>query len=165
MAMFHDQHLALHSFRRMEAEAAQYVPIGRTVLSLRGRLDLSQSSAGQTVPFYMLPAIGGSSSLRGYSDYRFRDLDAMLFDAEYRWPVLRRVDAALFYDVGAVAPAIGALSGHLHADYGAGIRVHTAKRLLVRLDVARGNEGMRALVTFAAPLGLRSNRTLAPFVP
>lgn len=165
MALFHDQESGRHSFRRVEAEAAQYVPIGPTVLALRGRIDLSQSGAGQTVPFYMLPSLGGSNSLRGYLDYRFRDQDAMLLNAEYRWPIFRPVDAALFYDIGAVAPVASGLPGHMKSDYGVGVRVHSARHLLVRLDVARGSEGTRALVSFTAPLGLRSSRTVAPYVP
>src|SRR4029079_12986872 len=56
-AIFQDQDFSRYSFRRVEAEAAQYVPLGRTVFALRGRLDLSQSGAGQAVPFYMLPAL------------------------------------------------------------------------------------------------------------
>jgi hypothetical protein len=165
MAMFHDQDLARYSFNRVEAEGAQYFAIGRTVFALRGRLDVSQSGAGQAIPFYLLPSLGGSNSLRGYLDYRFRDQDAMLVSAEYRWPILHRVDAAVFYDTGAVAPAVGALLGHLNPDYGIGLRVHSARHLLARVDVARGNEGTRAVFTFSAPLRLRSSSTVAPFVP
>lgn len=164
MAMFHDQDFARYSFRRIEADAAQWVPIGRSVVALRGRMDLSQTGDGQDVPFYLLPSLGGSSSLRGYLDYRFRDRDLLLLGAEYRWPILRQVDAALFYDAGTVAPAASALTRHLHTDYGAGIRVHSATRMLVRLDVARGREGTRALLSFSAPLAL-PNRTVAPYVP
>jgi outer membrane protein assembly factor BamA len=165
MAMFHDQDGSHHSFRRVEAEAAQYLPLGRTVLALRGRLGLSEAGAGQAVPFYMLPSLGGSNSLRGFLDYRFRDQDAMLMDAEYRLPILRRVDAAVFYDAGTVAPTASGLAGDLKSDYGVGIRVHSATHVLVRLDVARGSEGTRALVTFSGPLSLRNSRTAAPFVP
>jgi hypothetical protein len=165
MAMFQDQDFSRYSFNRVEADGAHYIPLGRTVLALRGRLDLSQAGAGQTVPFYMLPSLGGSNSLRGYLDYRFRDQDAVLADAEYRWPIFRLVDAALFYDTGAVAPAASGLLGHLNSDFGAGVRVHTARHLLVRLDVARGSEGTRALVSFSAPLGSRSSRSVEPYVP
>jgi Omp85 superfamily domain len=165
VAMFHDQDFSSYSFRRAGAEAEQYVPLGRTVLALRGRVGMSQSGAGQTVPFYMLPTLGGSNSLRGYLDYRFRDQDAMLMVAEYRWPIHRLIDAAVFYDTGSVAPAARALFDHLNPDYGGGIRVHSAKHLLLQLDVARGNEGTRALVTVMTPLGLRSSRTVAPYVP
>ncbi len=164
MAMFHDQDFARYSFRRVEAYAAQWVPLGRSVVALRGRMDLSQTGDGQDVPFYLLPTLGGSSSLRGYLDYRFRDRDLLLLGAEWRWPILRHVDAALFYDAGTIAPAARALSRPLRTDYGAGIRVHSATRMLVRLDVARGQEGTRALLSISAPLSLPS-RTVAPYVP
>ncbi len=164
MAMFHDQDFARYSFRRIEADAAQWVPLGRSVVALRGRMDLSQTGAGQDVPFYLLPSLGSSSGLRGYLDYRFRDRDLLLLGAEYRWPLLRRVDAALFYDAGTIASAASGLSQRLHTDYGAGIRVHSATRMLVRLDVARGQEGTRALLSFSAPLA-SPNRTVALYVP
>ena len=164
MAAFHDQDFAQFSFRRVEADAAQYVPLGRSVLSLRGRMGVSQTGAGQEIPFYMLPALGGSSSLRGYLDYRFRDRDLLLVDAEYRWPIARRIDAAVFYDAGTVAPGAGDLTRHLTADYGLGVRLHSATHLLARLDVARGREGTRALLSFSAPLALPKS-TIAPYVP
>lgn len=164
MAMFHDQDFSSYSFSRIEADAAQYLPLGRSVLALRGRMDLSRTGAGQDVPFYLLPTLGGASSLRGFSDYRFRDRNLLLLDAEYRWPILRRVDAAMFYDAGTVAPVASALASHLNADYGAGLRVHSATHMLVRLDVARSREGTRAILTFSAPLALPS-RTVAPYVP
>jgi surface antigen Omp85-like protein len=164
MATFHDQDFARFSFRRVEADAAQYVPLGRSVFALRGRIGLSQTGAGQEVPFYMLPALGGSSSLRGYLDYRFRDRDVLLVDAEYRWPIARRIDAAAFYDAGTVAPRAGDLTHHLTADYGLGVRLHSATHLLARLDVARGREGMRALLSFSPSLALAKS-TVAPYVP
>jgi hypothetical protein len=58
-------------------------------------------------------------------------------------PILRRVDATVFYDAGTVAPTERA-GRSLKSDYGVGIRVHSATHVLVRLDVARGNEGTRA---------------------
>jgi hypothetical protein len=164
MAMFHDQDFARYSFRRIEADAAQYIPLGRTVLAFRGRMDFSQTAAGQDVPFYLLPTLGGSNSLRGFLDYRFRDRNLLLLGAEYRWPMLRNIDAALFYDAGNVAPTANALSGSMNTDYGAGLRLHSARHMLVRLDVARSREGTRALLTLSAPLA-RPNRTVAPYVP
>jgi hypothetical protein len=164
MAMFHDQDFSSYSFRRVEADAAQYIPLGRSVLALHGRMNLSQTGAGQEVPFYLLPSLGGSNSLRGYLDYRFRDRDVLMVNAEYRWPIFRAIDAALFYDAGTVGSQAGDLSRHLNADYGAGVRLHTTKHLLARVDVARSREGMRTFLTFSAPLSLPS-RTITPYVP
>jgi outer membrane protein assembly factor BamA len=164
LAAFHDQDLAQFSFRRVDAEAAQYLPIGRSVLSLRGWIGVSQTAAGQEVPFYMLPTLGGSRTLRGYATDRFRDRDVLMVNAEYRFPVLRRLDAAAFYDAGGVAPRAGELTRNMVGDYGVGLRVHSATHVLARLDVARGREGMRALLAFSAPLAL-SKSTTAPYVP
>jgi outer membrane translocation and assembly module TamA len=85
-------------------------------------------------------------------------------DAEYRWPIARLFDAAVFYDAGTVARQAGDLTRHLTADYGMGVRLHSATHLLARLDVARGREGTRALLSFSAPLAL-SKGTIAPYVP
>jgi len=166
LAAFHDRDFSRFSFRRVEIEAAHYVPVTEhSVAAIRGRVDVSQTGAGQQVPFYLLPAMGGLQSLRGYFDYRFRDRDLLLLNAEYRWRVARALDAAVFYDAGAVAPAVSALSMHkLRKDYGAGVRVHSKTHLLMRFDVARGSEGMRTMVSFTPPLSL-SKRTVAPYVP
>src|SRR5207253_8103558 len=103
-------------------------------------------------------------TLRGYATDRFRDRDVLMINAEYRFPVLRRLDAAAFYDAGAVAPRSSELTRNMVGDYGVGIRVHSATHVLARIDVARGREGTRALVAFSAPLAL-SKSTTAPYVP
>jgi hypothetical protein len=164
VATFHDRDLARYSFRRFEADAAQYVPLGRSVLAFRGRIDLSQTGPGQDVPFYLLPSLGGSNSLRGYLGLPVQRprhaVDERRIPCAYpaacrRRCVLRR---------GSVASASNLLSREIYTDYGAGLRLHSATRMLVRLDVARGAEGPRALVSFSTPLAL-PNRTVAPYVP
>ena len=164
VAAFHDQNFTSYSFRRIEAEAAQYVPIRRSVVALRARLDLSQTGDGQAVPFYLLPSLGGPNSLRGYADYRFRDRDALMLNAEYRWPLFRAVDGAVFYDTGGVAPSASGLTRHLRSDYGFGVRVHSASHMVARLDLARSREGARAIFTFTAPLSF-AKASVVPFVP
>lgn len=162
-AAFHDRSFGEYSFRRVEADAAQYIPIGRSVLAFRGRLDVSQDG-GREIPFYLLPSLGGANSLRGYADYRFRDRDLLMVNAEYRWPIARFVDLAGFYDAGAVGARVRSLTGEMHTDYGLGIRVHSTTHSLVRLDVARSVEGTRVMLNFSAPLGL-PNKSIAPYVP
>jgi len=164
---FHDQDYARYSFRRLDADAAQYIPLFHKswVLTLHGRAVLSNSAAGQEVPFYLLPTLGGSNTLRGFADYRFRDRNLLLFNVEYRWPLFRALDAALFYDAGTVAPSAQALSmRQAHTDYGAGLRLHSTRRTIVRVDVARSPEGIRASIGFTAPLGAPS-RTVVPYAP
>jgi outer membrane protein assembly factor BamA len=167
IAAFDDREIGRYSFRRVEVETSQYVPVtDRSVFSIRGRMDLSQTAAGQQVPFYMLPALGSGQTLRGYADYRFRDRDLLLLSAEYRLPIARALDAAVFYDAGTVAPtAAGVLSMRtMHTDYGIGVRAHSNRHVLVRLDLARSREGMQAVVSFTPSMTL-SKRTVAPYVP
>ena len=58
---------------------------------------------GQQMPFFMLPSLGGGSTLRGYSSWRFRDQNSLLLQAEWRIMVNRYLDMAFFYDAGKVA--------------------------------------------------------------
>jgi outer membrane protein assembly factor BamA len=163
MAAFHDQSFGRYSFRRIEADAAQYLPLGRSVVALHARLALSQDD-GQDVPFYLLPSLGGPNSLRGFADYRFRDRDLLMVNAEYRWPILHVADVAAFYDAGSVAATTPALTQRMHTDYGVGLRVHSARQTVARLDIARSTEGTRVLLTFTAPLGV-PHQSVAPYVP
>jgi hypothetical protein len=167
LAAFQDRDFGRYSFRRFEAEAIRYMPVTDwSVISVRGRMDLSQTGAGQQVPFYMLPALGNGQSLRGYGDYRFRDRDLTLVNAEYRLRVARPIDLAMFYDAGTVAPAaIDVLAmRHLKTDYGVGLRIHSGRKMIVRLDVARGREGTQAIVAITPSLNF-TRQTVAPYVP
>jgi outer membrane protein assembly factor BamA len=165
VAAFHDRTYSQHSFRRVEADAEQYIPLlhKNWVLAVRGRMAMSQTSAGQEVPFYLLPALGGPTTLRGFSNYRFRDRNLILLNAEYRWPIFRALDGALFYDAGTVTDHSLSLH-HPHTDYGAGVRLHSTTRTVARLDFARSREGNRVIFSFTAPLGV-SGRSVVPYVP
>jgi hypothetical protein len=132
-------------FRRTDYEAIQHVPILREtwVLSLHGRLELANAANGQAIPFYMLPALGGGSSLRGFSSWRFRDRNSLLLQAEWRVMANRFLDMALFYDAGRVSASRSDLtSGPLKSDYGLGFRFHSAANTPLRIELARSNEGL-----------------------
>ncbi|MFP8874166.1 MAG: BamA/TamA family outer membrane protein, partial [Myxococcota bacterium] len=78
----------------------------------------AQGSLG-SMPFYLLPALGGTHTLRGFVDGRWRDRAAWQAAAEYRFwliprgvPITRnirieRLGLALFYEIGAVAHDVG----------------------------------------------------------
>ena len=92
-------------FQQVDYEAIQHFPILREawVLSLRGRVQTAFDKDGQQIPFFMLPSLGGGSTLRGYSSWRFRDQNSLLLQAEWRIMVNRFLDTAFFYDAGKVA--------------------------------------------------------------
>jgi hypothetical protein len=132
-------------FRQTDYEAIQHIPVLRDtwVLSLHGRLELANAASDQAIPFFMLPALGGGSSLRGFASWRFRDVNSLLLQAEWRVLVNRFVDLALFYDAGRVAARRSDLTdAPLKSDYGAGVRFHGPLATPLRIEFAKGNEGL-----------------------
>jgi len=141
----------VYSFRQVDYEAIQHIPIRRDawILSLRGRVETTYTDDGVEMPFFMLPSLGGGSTLRGYQSWRFRDRHSLLLSAEWRILVNRFIDTAFFYDAGKVTRRISDLDlSGLKENYGIGFRLHGPAATPLRIDIARGNEGLR--VVFAA---------------
>jgi hypothetical protein len=142
-----------YSFERIDAEVVQHVPLlrERWVVSLRGRV---QSTVGDRdrVPYFLLPALGSGSTLRGYSTARFRDRHALLLQAEWRWIVSRAgLDMALFYDMGKVSDRRSGLGlSGLKSNVGLGLRLHGPRSTPLRIELARGNEGFNLVFAAAA---------------
>ena len=89
----------------------------------------------------MLPALGGGSSLRGYSSWRFRDQNSLLLQAEWRIMVNRYLDLAFFYDAGKVAARTSDLDlDGLKDDFGFGFRFHGPFATPLRVELARSRE-------------------------
>lgn len=131
-------------FRQLDYEVIQHVPILREawVLSFHGLAETTLLKGDQQVPFFMLPSLGGGSNLRGYSSWRFRDRNSVLLQAEWRIMVNRFFDTAVFYDAGQVAQHKSDLNlDHQQRDYGFGARFHTPFSTVLRIDVARSQEG------------------------
>ena len=100
----------------------------------------------------MLPALGSGSTLRGYSSWRFRDRHSLLLQAEWRWiPNRYGLDMALFFDAGKVTHRRAELDLHgLKSDFGIGLRLHGPGATPVRVELARGNEGMNVVFSGSA---------------
>jgi hypothetical protein len=144
---FHDFHDndGQFGFRQTDYEAIQHLPILREtwVLSLHGKLELANAAHNQTIPFFMLPSLGGGSSLRGFTSWRFRDLNSLLLQAEWRVMANRFLDLALFYDAGRVAARRSDLTeGPLKSDYGLGFRFHGPAATPLRIELAKSNEAL-----------------------
>jgi outer membrane protein assembly factor BamA len=113
------------------------------VLSFRGAASTTGLKQDQQVPFFMLPAIGGGSTLRGYDSWRFRDRNSLLLQAEWRIMVNRYFDTAVFYDAGKVTAEARQLNlKDLRDDYGFGLRFHGPMSTPLRLDFAHSREGL-----------------------
>jgi outer membrane protein assembly factor BamA len=171
-ALYSDRDYDKYSFRRYELEASHFLPIveDNWIIALRGFAAFSDTSSGQTVPFYLLPAIGGKNTLRGYYDFRFHDRDAEVFNVESRWGLWRHLDVAVFADAGKVASQVRDLDFHdFKTSYGFGFRVHNREATVGRLDFGHSTEGWRVIVKFSDPFKrstLSGGRTeVIPYVP
>ena len=142
----------LYSFKSVEAEALQLIPILRAnwVIALHGVATMTDIADAGSVPYFLLPALGGGSTLRGYPDFRFRDRNRLLMNAELRWTPARFLDMALFYDAGKVAPRRGDLDfDDLKRSYGIGMRLIGMEGYAFRVEVARSREHNARLIVSA----------------
>jgi hypothetical protein len=140
-------------FKRIDYEAIQHVPILREtwVLSFRAAASTTGTKDDQEIPFFMLPSVGGGSSLRGYNSWRFRDRNSLMLQAEWRVMVNRFVDTAVFYDAGKVTAHARNLDLHgLKGDYGLGFRLHSPLATPLRIDFAKGSEGLSIVFSSSA---------------
>jgi Omp85 superfamily domain len=138
------------TFRVLEADLRQYIPLLKEhwVIAVRALVQTTDVDSGQEIPYYLLPSLGGANSLRGYGDFRFQDNHLLLLSAEYRWLPSRVVDMAIFVDSGKVTAERRDLDlNGLKTSYGIGIRFHGPTFTPLRVDLARGDDGIRAHVT------------------
>jgi outer membrane protein assembly factor BamA len=148
---YSDRDTGRYAFGRLDAEARQYFPIfdKKRVIALRARFNYANNAPGGVVPFYMLPTLGGSDSVRAYRNFRFHDENALLVNAEYRWEAFSGMDMALFFDAGEVRPDWQNIDlRDLNTAYGIGFRFNTYQSVFLRLDVGFGGEGPRYFIAF-----------------
>lgn len=113
------------------------------------------------LPFWILPSLGGSYTLRGYGPNRFTDEASVHASAEYRfWLVPRgvglpgqvrieRIGAALFFDAGTVAEsAVDLPDEDLLWSAGVGIRMTFDRQALFRIDYGWSDEGSNLSINY-----------------
>jgi hypothetical protein len=141
---FDDRDGPRFDFNRVDADVQHYISLykNRRVLALRGFASVSDTRAGSEVPFYYQRTLGGPDDLRGFRQFRFRDRNLLLLQAEYRWEIFTAVDGAIFYDAGKVASRIEDLNFRdLESDYGIGFRFGTVNGVFLRVEGAFGSSG------------------------
>ena len=155
------------NFYRVETEIqerfAGFKPGHR--LTLHGLVSLTNPDG--LVPFYLQYALGGGGglsafrpntigtdgtkgTLRAFHNYRFRDRDILLMQAEYRVALRQDVHASIFADAGRVAPTASTLfQGGLKAGTVFSLSYMRKGAALARLDVGYGaSEGIHLLWSF-----------------
>jgi hypothetical protein len=157
-----------HDLHRWEAEMQQRIP-GFTPgqrLTLHGFVASTNNTAD--VPFYLLYTLGGTgglktfrpdmiggdgtrATLRGFRNFRFRDRNLVLMQAEYRIPVHKYVHTTVFVDAGQVAPRTSQLFSDIRANTGFSVSAVRKGKTLGRMDVGfGGGEGVYFYWSFGA---------------
>lgn len=142
------------SFNTQEYEIVQQLPLVREQFVLAGRalMTLTDPDEGHDVPVIMSPFLGSGSALRGFANRRFTDRNRMLLTGEYRWRPSRYIDMALFVDAGQVARERSEFDlSRFDVAWGIGARFHGPTFNALRLEVARGREGIRLIFSGSQP--------------
>ena len=127
-------------FQKMTVEDQRYVKVGHAqVLAMRGQFGAGRGHISE----FNLFKVGGQSSLRGYREDQFRGTRMALATLEYRFPIVSKVQGALFTDWGGAwyndwAPGADDIQGSV----GVGLSLNTPIGPL-RLDYGRGKNGGR----------------------
>lgn len=101
--------------------------------------------SGRAVPFYYLSELGQRETIRGYTRGRFRDNDLLMASIEYRYPIWHYFDAMIFCDAGQVASDLinDFRLDRFNFAFGAGIRVHSGRGLVLKIEIGFSNEKTR----------------------
>lgn len=94
-----------------------------------------------TLPTYEEFSIGGSQTLRGYDSNQITGDRMVLFNAEYRFPIVKSLEGAVFTDMGDCWSRGETFDfKEVNMSIGAGVRMNTPLGQ-IRLDYAFGEEG------------------------
>ena len=125
-----------YNFSLTEITANNYSPLWKGAIlasQIHGRF-----TYGHT-PWGLLSTLGGSESMRGYYDGRYRDMNAVDITLELRQKIYRRSGAVVWIGAGNVFPSLKQFRwGHTLPNYGIGYRWEFKQRMNVRLDLGFG---------------------------
>ena len=124
---------------------------------------LAQLTSGD-LPFFSQPSLGGSRTLRGFIDGRFRDDALWTLGVEHRfwvftrgftiWKHIRveRIGGALFYEAGAVAGnGADLFDSRVRHSYGVSLRATLERTAPFRVDFGFSEDGMNVTARFGLP--------------
>lgn len=143
-----------YTFNAQEYEIVQLVPLVREqfVFAARGLATFSSPLDGHDVPVMLSPYLGSGAALRGFANRRFTDRNRVLLTGEYRWRPSRYLDMALFLDAGQVARDRHDFDlSAFDTAWGIGARFHGPNFNALRIEVARGREGIRLVFAGSQP--------------
>lgn len=112
---------------------------------------LIQKISGAQVPLFEMSALGGGSemdAMRGFKLNRFLDKGKFLFNAEYRFPLWKKLGGNVFLDAGHIWPSWGEIDLMKSVlDFGWGLRYYL-HNFVVRFDMGFSDEGTGVYFNF-----------------
>lgn len=125
-------------FQKYTVDGQRYIRAGRAqVFALRARYGVGTGDISEFNQY----RIGGQGSLRGYREDQFRGDREFLGTIEYRFPVVKKVQGAVFTDWGGAWDS-GLTPDDMHGSIGVGISLTTPIGPL-RFDYGWGDDGGR----------------------
>lgn len=124
-----------HSFSLTEFSGNIYFPMWKNS-TFAGRVH-GRFTYGNP-PWSMLSSVGGSYTMRGYYENRYRDKNAIDFTVELRQKIWKRWGVVVWGGVGSVFRSKGIHFNELLPNGGIGIRWEFKKNVNVRLDYGFG---------------------------
>jgi len=134
----------------MQLEGRMPIVPTSSVLVGQANFELNRQRGGSDpIPFYLLPHIGGSSTLRGFALDRFYGQNLMLLSLEYRYRIHPNIQAIPFFDEGQIFDRTSDLTWlHWHRNYGIGFRFRSATGTALKIEYGRSREGFQIHITF-----------------
>ncbi len=130
------------NYQKYTLEDQRYRKVGHAqVMALRSMYGHSNHNLPEVAQY----KIGGQDTLRGYRDDEFRGNNMFLRTIEYRFPVVSKVQGAIFTDFGGVWDS-GWTPKNMHSSIGFGLQIQTPVGP-IRVDLGHGSQGNRVHFT------------------
>ena len=134
-------------FAKITVNYRYYLPMPRDrVLAF----DLAAGYAWGDMPLSQRFSVGGGDSLRGYKDDQFRGNSMLRGTAEYRFPIRKKVQGVIFYDIGYAWDKRDQKKfdlGLMESGYGIGLRINSPLGP-IKLDWGKGKQRSRFHFSF-----------------
>lgn len=131
------------NFKKYILENRKYYKVGgKQVVAVRLTAGLASGHISEAARF----AVGGSDTLRGYRDDEFKGDRMLTATAEYRFPLVNKVEGVVFTDIGKAWQGKYQFDD-LKTGVGVGLRMNTPLGP-IRIDYARGDQGGRVHFSF-----------------
>lgn len=137
-------------FQRLTLDFRKYTLLfgQKDVLAFRV---LIQKIGGKEIPLFEYSVLGGGSELtamRGYKLNRYIDKGKFLLNAEYRFPIWKKLGGNVFFDGGCLWPSLSNINlNKTVVDIGWGLRYYL-QNFVVRFDMGFSEEGMGIYFNF-----------------